>query len=174
MAVHGVSGSGKTTLAREIACRLAVPALELDALYHQENWSPLEEREFRQRVQDFVSKPAWVCDGNYHAVRDLVWERAQVIVLLDLPRPLVMARLLRRTLRRLAWREVLWNENREAWRNLFSRDPERNVLLWSWRTYESRRVEIPRDAARLAPHAALFRVRNRRDRRSLLALLGAN
>ncbi|HVB19498.1 MAG TPA: (d)CMP kinase [Acidimicrobiales bacterium] len=168
IAVHGASGAGKSTLARAVADQLGVPMLELDSLYHQANWTPLEESEFRRRVGDFVAQPAWVCDGNYRAVRDLVWERAQLIILLDPPRRRVMARLIRRTLKRVVLRQAMWNGNRESWRNLFSRDPERNILLWSWRTHQSHRETTPSDATLYAPRATFVRVQNRREGRSLI------
>jgi hypothetical protein len=37
---------------------------------------PLPVPEFRARVADFTAAPRWVVDGNYSAVRDLVWSRA--------------------------------------------------------------------------------------------------
>lgn len=171
IAIHGASGAGKSTLAREIASHAGVPVLELDAIYHQPDWTPLEESEFRRRVSDFVAQSKWVCDGNYRAVRDLVWQRASLIIFLDLSRRRVMARLIRRTLKRLALRETLWNGNRESWRNLLSRDPERNIWLWSWRTHAGHRVEIPRDAALRAPHATFLHVRNQREYRDLIDVL---
>ena len=44
IAVIGTSGAGKTTLARRLAGSLDVPHLELDAIYHQAGWEPLEAR----------------------------------------------------------------------------------------------------------------------------------
>jgi hypothetical protein len=72
-----------------------------------------------------------VIDGNYGPVRDIVRARAQLIVAIDLPRPVVMAQLVSRTLRRMLTREELWNGNREEWRYLISTDPDRNLLLWA-------------------------------------------
>ena len=39
-------------------------------------------------------------DGNYSAVRDLIWQRADAVIWLDLPRSVVMLRLIPRTLGR--------------------------------------------------------------------------
>jgi adenylate kinase family enzyme len=144
--VHGPSGSGKTTFARRLAARIDVPWTELDAIHHQPNWTPLATEEFRGRVEAVVSAPAWVVEGNYRAVRDLTWSRADLVVILDRPRWVVMTRLVRRTARRLLHREVLWNGNCESLRNLFSRDAERNILLWSWRTHQRYHDEVPREA----------------------------
>jgi len=61
-----------------------------------------------------------------------VWERADTVVWLDYPRPLVMARVIRRSLSRVVRRTELWNGNRERWRNLLSLDPQESVIIWSW------------------------------------------
>jgi adenylate kinase family enzyme len=50
VSVVGVSGSGKSTLGRELAARLAVPYTELDAIFHQPEWTPLPEEQFRRRA----------------------------------------------------------------------------------------------------------------------------
>ena len=173
VSIYGASGSGKSTLARAVAHALDAPVLELDALYHQAQWTPLDADVFRARVGEFVAQPSWVCDGNYDVVRAAVWARATTIVLLDLPRWRVMARLGRRTLHRVLWREELWNGNKESWRNVFSRDPERNILLWSWQTHARRRAEIPMLALRDAAHARFVVITRERERRQLLEELRA-
>lgn len=153
VAVHGASGSGKTTLASELAARLGVARTELDRLFHQPGWTELATDEFRSEVSEAVDGPGWVVEGNYRQVRDLVWARAQVIVVLDLPRWLVTARLLRRTVVRSALRSELWNGNRESFRNLLSTDEARNVVLWSWRTHHKYHESVPAEARAQAPHA---------------------
>src|SRR5579863_4007415 len=74
--VQGVSGSGKTTLATALAATFGVAHLELDGLYHQADWTPLELEDFRSRVQRFAAQPRWVIDGNYRQVRDILWPLA--------------------------------------------------------------------------------------------------
>ena len=106
IAVHGASGSGKTTLATALAARLGVARTELDALFHQPGWTARPVDEFRAEVAARAAGPGWVIDGNYRTVRDLVWARAQLIVILDLPRWRVMAQLLRRTVTRSARRAI--------------------------------------------------------------------
>ena len=130
VSVVGNAGSGKTTLAKALAARLRVQHVELDAIFHQPNWTPLPTDEFRRQVADAVAGDGWVVDGNYSSVRDLVWQRADTVVWLDLSRPTVMWRLVARTLRRIATGEELWNENREQWRYLFRRDE--SIIAWAW------------------------------------------
>ena len=139
VSVVGTSGSGKSTLARELAGRLGASWLELDSVYHQADWTPLDAPEFRARVADAAAGERWVIDGNYSTVRDLVWVRADTVVWLDLPRRTVMRRIIWRTLRRVAGRAELWNGNRERWRNVFTWDKDESVIAWAWQTYDSRR-----------------------------------
>ncbi len=135
----GVSGSGKTNLAARLAERLAIPHLELDSIFHQPGWEPLDGAEFRRRVSGFVDGDAWVVDGNYSTVRDLVWSRADTVVFIDLPRSVAMRRVVLRTLGRTLLRKKLWNGNREEVSNLWKRDPESNIVLWTWTTHRPNR-----------------------------------
>ena len=72
-------------------------------------------------MSEIVAGDGWVVDGNYSAVRDLVWDRADTVVWLDLPRLVVVRRITTRSIRRVVRREELWNGNRERWRNLVTR-----------------------------------------------------
>ncbi len=160
VSVVGNSGSGKSTVSRALATQLGVPHVELDAINHQPGWTPLPREEFRARVSDIVSADGWVVDGNYSAVRDLVWGRADTIVWLDLPRRLVFPRVVRRTARRVTTGEELWNGNRERWQTLLTRNADENILLWSWTRHRPVREQY---AALLAepphPEARVVRLR---------------
>jgi adenylate kinase family enzyme len=146
LVVQGTSGSGKSTLSAALARSLGVACLELDELFQQPNWTPLEVDEFRSRVASFVDQPHWVVDGNYRQVRDIVWPLATLIIIIDLPRRVVMARVVKRTIMRIVTRERLWNGNRESWRNVISRDPMRNIILWSWNTHAKYHRAVPGEA----------------------------
>lgn len=128
----GVSGAGKTTLARRLAAALEVPHVELDAIFHQPGWTELPVEEFRDRVGVELAGDGWVVDGNYTAVRDLVWAAADTVVWLDRPRSVVMRRLIARTARRALTRRELWNGNREPLTSVLRRDPRENLIRWTW------------------------------------------
>jgi adenylate kinase family enzyme len=141
IAVIGTSGSGKTTLAERLARRLGIPHVELDAIHWGPNWSSPPIEEFRERVAESLSGPAWVTDGNYSRVRDIVWSRADTVVWMDYALAVIMGRVIWRTMRRTLTREALWNENRETVRNaVLSRD---SIILWALTTYRRRRREYP-------------------------------
>jgi adenylate kinase family enzyme len=131
VSVVGNSGSGKSTLAKSLALVLGVPHVELDGVFHQPGWVPLPEDEFRRAVAAAVAGDGWVTDGNYSAVRPLVWARADTVVWLDLPRRTVMRQVVWRTARRAFTREELWNGNREPWSNLWSLKPEKSIIAWT-------------------------------------------
>ena len=128
--VVGNTGSGKTTVARAVAGALGLPHLELDGVFHQPGWQPLEAEEFRRIVSELTAADGWVVDGNYSAVRDMVWGRADTVIWIDPPRHRLMRQLVPRTLRRMATGAELWNGNREHWRHLFRR--EESILLYAW------------------------------------------
>ena len=136
VSVVGNSGSGKTTFAAELARLIGAPHLELDSVFHQPGWEPLPEQDFRARVAEFIAAPSWVVDGNYSAVRDLVWSRADTVAWLDLPRWQVMRQVVGRTARRAARRAELWNGNVEPWSNFLHLDPERSIIAWAWTRHQ--------------------------------------
>jgi adenylate kinase family enzyme len=156
--IASASGNGKTTLGRELAARLDVPFVELDALVHGPNWVDLPAEELRAQVAPIVAGPAWVVDGTYRGLLgDLVLDAADVIVWLDLPIGVWLPRLVRRTIRR-AWRqEVLWNGNRESLRSvLWGRE---SLVVWSFRTHLARRRDWPSELA----HLPVVRLRTPRE-----------
>jgi hypothetical protein len=98
IAVLGASGSGKSTLAAMLAARLALPYLATDQVFWTGDWRPVPHAETRAWLDAATARPAWVTDGNFDGDRDLLWARAELIVWLDLPLAIVMARVLRRNL----------------------------------------------------------------------------
>jgi adenylate kinase family enzyme len=117
VSVRGTSGSGKTTTSRRLAELLGVPFIELDALHHGPNWAEPTPEEFRARVEAAIveAPDGWVIDGSYASkLGDLVLERADTLVWLDLPLHVCLRRLWRRTWGRIIRREDLWSGNRES------------------------------------------------------------
>ena len=163
--VVGTSSAGKSTLARALARRLGVPCIELDALHWEPNWVEAPNEVMRERVRSAIGADAWVVDGNYSAVRDLVWARADTVVWLDLPLRTILARFAVRTTRRVRRREELWSGNRERISNLLGRD---SLLWWILSTYRRRRRDYPSLLA-AHPHITAIRLRSAREATAWLA-----
>src|ERR671927_754638 len=157
IAVQGTGGSGKTTVAKELARRHGVPHVELDALYHGPGWSETPPEEFRRRVAAATAVDGWVVDGNYDSkLGELVLERADTVVWLDLPLRVALTRVTRRTIRRIRTREELWSGNRESWRGGFL--GWESMFVWTIRSHlRNRRAR----AERLQRQSALQVVRLR-------------
>lgn len=136
--VVGCSCSGKTTFAQALAEGLDQPHIELDALHWLPNWESVPHTAFRLRVMAATAAERWVVDGNYTLVRDLTWGRATTIIWLNYPLRIVLGRAIRRTLRRVLTRQVLYSGNRETIRrSFFSRD---SILLWVLTSYKRRKT----------------------------------
>jgi adenylate kinase family enzyme len=143
--VAGTSGSGKTTLARLVATQLGTPCTELDALHHGPAWTPRPE--FADEVRRLVERPTWVTEWQYTAVRELLLERADCLVWLDLPRAVVMRRVVRRTVRRRVRRERLWSGNVEPPLRTILTDRD-HIVRWAWRTHGRTAVRVAAAAER--------------------------
>ncbi|MBC9178693.1 AAA family ATPase [Pseudoroseomonas ludipueritiae] len=155
--VIGISGAGKSTLAAQLARALGVPHVELDALYWEPGWTMASPAAFTERVEAATAGPAWVADGNYRAVRPLLWGRATHLLWLDYGRPVIMSRVIRRSLLRALSRRELWNGNRERWRNLL--EPG-HPIRYAWRQWAPRRREL--EALLTSgeyPHLSVLRLR---------------
>lgn len=146
IAVIGVTGSGKTTMAGNLARELGLIHVELDALHWQPGWTEAPLPVFRERVEQALQGSGWVTDGNYAKVRDIIWRQADTVVWLDYSFLTCLWRLTRRSFRRAARHEQLWNTNVETWRGLFfSKD---SLFLWLFKTYPQRKRTYPLELAR--------------------------
>ena len=126
--VIGASGTGKSTLAAELAGRLGIPHVELDAVHHGPGWAEPDLDEFRAAVAAEIARPGWVVDGAYLAkLGEVVPRAADTIVWLDLPLRLALSRLAARSASRIWRRTELWNGNRETIRGVVW---GRESLLW--------------------------------------------
>jgi adenylate kinase family enzyme len=169
VSVVGSSGSGKTTFGKALAARLDVPYVELDSIFHQADWTPLPDDEFRVRVREVVAADSWVVDGNYGAVRPIVLGRATIVVWLDYSRPRVMQQVIRRSVSRAVTQRELWNGNREDFREWIQAD---HPIRWAWTHHARKRVEY--EARYRDPdyaHLVVHRFRTPRETRAWLESL---
>jgi adenylate kinase family enzyme len=172
--VIGTSGAGKTTLARAIAARFALSHIELDAINWQPGWRDQARHDpvtFARRVAEVIQAEEWVIDGNYGDVRDAIWRRATHLVWLDYDWPVIMARVIRRSLLRVIWRTELWagTGNRERWRHLLRPS---HPIRWAWSTWRRHRAETAERLCRPAyAHLVVLRLLRPRETRDVAGWL---
>ena len=157
--VAGATGAGKTTLTRRIGARLDLRVVELDALFHGPGWVPRPS--FEDDVRAFVAGPRWVAEWQYRAVRALLADRAELLVWLDLPRPLVLRQVVRRTVVRRLRRVELWNGNLEPPLRTLLTDQE-HVVRWAWTTHAASAARVEA-LHRERPDLVVVRLRSRRE-----------
>ncbi len=177
VSVVGNAGAGKSRFAQRLAAELGARWVELDAIHHLPNWEPIDPGNFYEVVDKIASTEAWVIDGNYRSVvvEGPVWQHADTVVWLDLPRRTVVRQVIVRSLRRVVRRERLWNNNQESVRNLLAWDPHLSIIRWAWTQHgkyqrrfgsamasaELRRLEFVRLTSRREAEAFLARQREK-------------
>jgi adenylate kinase family enzyme len=83
--VTGLAGSGKSTFALALAAKTGLPVIHLDVHFWKPGWVEPSEAEWREKQRDLLGGDAWIADGNYRETLDLRLERADTVVVLDLP-----------------------------------------------------------------------------------------
>jgi adenylate kinase family enzyme len=144
----GFAGSGKTRHARRLNERLAVPVIDLDAIWA----SPAVGGDlvaFRAAIAEAHAAPAWVSDGNFAlASFDIRLPRAQLIVWLERPRWLCL------------WRAV----TRVLSPGEFHRPGDlRKVVTFIWSFDRVNRPRIEAERLRCGPDAPVRRLRSDRE-----------
>jgi adenylate kinase family enzyme len=164
--VKGTSGAGKSTFSADLAHRLGLTYVELDAIYHGPNWTEPAPEVFRAHVHAAMdaTSEGWVIDGNYDSrLGDTVVGAADTIVWLDLPFWLKMRRLWRRTMHRMRDDIELWNGNRETWRGAWL--GQDSLFVYAIRAHIRHRREWP---ARFGQDPRLVRLRSATEVRQWL------
>jgi adenylate kinase family enzyme len=163
--IVGTSGAGKTTLGKRLAKKLEARFIELDALHWQENWTP--NPNFAAAVAKALEAERWVVDGNYSSkLQDSVLEQADTLIWLDYSLGTKLWRLIRRSVRRVVTREVLWNGNTETLRTMaFSRD---SLFIWFFKSHWKQRRRYAALFAAAPEGLSLYRLTRPEEARVLL------
>ena len=121
--VIGNTASGKSTLGIALASKLDVPYTDSDDLFWLPDWVEVDNDVFRHRLDEATT-------GNLSRATDITWPRADTIVWLDMPLPLVIYRSVTRTIKRGITKEPVCNGNTEKLRFLLPERFSGETPLW--------------------------------------------
>lgn len=96
--ILGCAGAGKSTLARRLSERTGLPAIHLDQHYWRPGWTQPAGDDWQARAAALAAGERWIIDGQYGSTLAGRLARADTVIYLDLPMPLCLARVLRRTI----------------------------------------------------------------------------
>jgi adenylate kinase family enzyme len=83
--VTGLAGSGKSRFSVALAAKTGLSVIHLDLLFWKPGWVAPSETEWREKQSGVLAGAAWIADGNYDETLDLRLERADTVVILDMP-----------------------------------------------------------------------------------------
>jgi len=130
--VFGCAGSGKSTLARKLSERTGLLLVERDTL------APLGSEAYLQTITELVRKPRWILDGAPYYADSLVYPLVDTVLVLDYAKPVVMGRVLRRTLAVELLRRPVGGHQPQglaAWRD------SEHAVRWAWTSHRDRHRE---------------------------------
>lgn len=137
--LYGVTGSGKSTAARRIAEVTGLPLVEVDEVCWEPGWVQVPPEEQRRRLTRICAGERWVLDTAYGVWTDVALARAELVVALDYPRRVSLARLVRRTASRVVRGTEVCNGNRETLLRALDDD---SIIRWHFRSFASKRERI--------------------------------
>ena len=152
--LYGVTGSGKTTAAARLSEVTGIPWVDGDALCWEPGWVQVPVEEQRRRLAEVCAGDAWVLDTAWGHWRDIVLARAELVVALDYPRRVSLARLVHRTASRIVLGTRACNGNTET---LARAVGDESILRWHFRSFRSKREQIRAwEADPAMPHVLRF------------------
>lgn len=95
--IIGSSGSGKSTLAKRLGEMTALPVIHMDHLYWCPGWVLRSQEEIEKKIAEIVRGETWIIEGNNSATFWMRSTRADMIILLDIPRYLCLWRVILRS-----------------------------------------------------------------------------
>ena len=125
-----VGDGGKSSLARAIGAKKRLPAIEFDAIHWLPGWQERPRDESARIVRTTLeSLPAgWICDGNYFSsMGGIAVAQADAVIWVRMPWPVVLWRVVLRSIRRARDKRPICGDNYEQWSKIFRPD-----ALWLW------------------------------------------
>jgi adenylate kinase family enzyme len=83
--VIGCPGSGKSTFGRKLKNITGLPLYHLDMMFWNADRTTVSKEIFIGRLQEAMSKPEWIIDGNYGSTMEMRIKECDTVFFLDYP-----------------------------------------------------------------------------------------
>lgn len=136
--VIGTTASGKSTFGRELATKIDVPYIEMDAVFWGPNWQQPSDNVFFENLESAISSPHWVLDGNYSRTTDIKWKNIDTVIWLDYSFARTLYQSVSRAINRAYLKTELWPNtgNYESFGRMISKD---SIIWWCIKNYSKNR-----------------------------------
>ena len=162
--IVGQPGAGKSTFARALGERTGLPVVHIDKIHWQAGWVERSREEKTRLCHEIEAQDRWIFEGGHSATWDNRLARADLLIWLDLPAPLRLWRVLRRTLTGLG---RIRADLPEGCPERLDRLPE--FLRFIWATRRTSRVRIADHVAAAPRTCRVVHLRSSREVREFLA-----
>jgi len=159
--VIGSGGSGKSTFARRLGKATGLGVIHLDSVFWRPNWQRTPKDEWEGKVRDLVKRDAWIMDGNFGGTRAIRLNACDTVILLDLPRPVCMYRVIKRAI-------VYRGRNRPDMAEGCNEKIDLEFLNWVWNFPKRGRSRILDDLRGLSGKS-VYILKSKRQAESFLA-----
>ena len=162
--IVGQPGSGMSTLAREVGGKTGLPVEHIDHIHWQPGWLERPRDEKTRLCHEVEAREQWIFEGGHSATWRNRLARADMLIWLDLPLPLRLRRVVKRT---VVWRGRNRPDLPEGCPEGFHRE---TLPFWRyiWRTRRSGRSNIQRLWYSAPEGKAKVRLTSRADVRRFL------
>ena len=83
--IIGCPGSGKSTFGRKLKHITGLPLYHLDMMFWNEDKTTVSKEIFIERLQEVMSNPKWIIDGNYGGSMEMRIKECDTVFFLDYP-----------------------------------------------------------------------------------------
>lgn len=157
--IVGNNGSGKSYLSKELSAITGLPLIHLDVEFWRPNWEKPPQEEWINKLMELTSKDQWIIDGNHTDTMELRFNRADLVILLDINRLVCLLSVLKRHGKKRSDMPQYLDERLDAEYLKFYKG------LWN---FSKKRKPIIIDLHKKYPDKTFFVIKNRRRMNTLI------
>lgn len=165
IAIIGNAGSGKSTFATNLHKKLQIPLYHLDQYYWKPDWQRIAGEEFEKIHHKLCDQNNWIIDGVGKKVMNYRFEKADIIIFLDISPLKCLWRVIKRAL--FNWGKVIPGSPEGCKQEIFSYK-FLEFLNWIWNFDEKYKNDILQKISKLKDTKKVYIVSSQKDQQLLI------